>query len=329
MLAVAAFAQAPVVGDINLYGLHKLSPDKVLHALGLTAGEPLTASRGGLEDRLEELPGVVRAQVQAVCCEDKRAMIFVGIEEKGAPHLALRSEPAGEAVLQQSLADLYRDFLDKVQAAARGGSTSEDLSQGHALMADPDVRAVQLHFAEYAAANLPNLREVLRNGSDPDQRAIAATVIGYAPRKAEVVNDLQYALQDPDEAVRANAIRSLTAIAVLAALHPGSGIKISPTWFVELLQSVVLSDRVKSAEALVTLTEHADPGVLDLLRERALPSLAEMARWKTLGYALPAYVLLGRVAGMPEAEIHAAWEKGQRESVIARALGEPVRAKKR
>jgi hypothetical protein len=34
---------------------------------------------------------------------------------------------------------------------------------------------------------------------------------------------------------------------------------------------------------------------------------------------LPAFVLLGRVAGMPEPEIQTAWTRGDRETVIAAA----------
>jgi hypothetical protein len=45
-----------------------------------------------------------------------------------------------------------------------------------------------------------------------------------------------------------------------------------------------------------------------------------MARWKHLPHALPAFILVGRLAGMPEKEIQAAWNKEQRESVIKRAL---------
>ena len=37
---------------------------------------------------------------------------------------------------------------------------------------------------------------------------------------------------------------------------------------------------------------------LDLLRERALADLAEMARWPTLRYALPPFLLMGRIAGL-------------------------------
>jgi hypothetical protein len=51
-----------------------------------------------------------------------------------------------------------------------------------------------------------------------------------------------------------------------------------------------------------------------------LPALVEMARWKSPGHALPAYLVLGRVAGLDENELWQAWNQGEREKVITRAL---------
>jgi hypothetical protein len=187
-------------------------------------------------------------------------------------------------------------------------------------MADPEARAMQDRFIAFAVRNLELLRNVLRTASEPEQRAIAAAVIGYAADKKAILNDLQFALQDPDESVRANAIRAIVAVAVLAAKQPDLDLRISPTWFVELLNSVVLSDRAESAEALLTLTDRSNPTAMELVREKALPTLAEMARWKTPRYALPSFLLLGRVAGLPEDQVRQAWEKNDREAVIAKAL---------
>jgi hypothetical protein len=202
------------------------------------------------------------------------------------------------------------------------------MTAGHAIMADPAVSAIQQKFIDFAAVHLDLLRDELRTGSVPDERAVAAMVIGYAPRKLDVVNDLQFAIDDPDEAVRANAMKSLTAIAVMAHQQPGFGIKIAPTWFVEMLNSVVLSDRVEATKALLTLTDGANPAALDLVRERALGSLVEMARWKTLRYALPPFLLLGRVAGISDAQTRQDWEKGDREAVIQKA-GSAAKSRKR
>jgi hypothetical protein len=319
LVCAAAYAQAPVVGDINVYGLRSSTPDKLLAAMKLKSGDPIPPSKGDLEERIADLPGVVLARVEAVCCEGPRAILFIGVEERGAPHASFRSEPSGEAVLPDDLANSYQQFLAAVQRAASRGAAAEDLTAGHSQMADPAARAVQERFAAYAAEHLDVLRNVLRNGSDAGQRAVATAVIGYAPKKAEVVNDLQYAMQDPDDSVRANAIRALNAIAVLAAKQPEAGLQVAPTWFIELLHSVVLDDRIESVRALLTLTDRSRPDVIEQLRDRALPDLVEMARWKTPSYALPPFLLLGRVAGIPDEQVQESWRKGDRESVIQKA----------
>jgi hypothetical protein len=274
-----------------------------------------------MEDRVTDLSGVILTNIEAICCEGRNVIVFVGIEEHGAPHASFRSAPAGDATLPETVTGAYHEFLMAAQHAVSRGRAAEDLTAGHSLIADPAARAFQEQVLSFAAEHVDLLRSVLREAADPEQRAIAATVIGYAPDKRAVVNDLQYALQDPDESVRANAIRALTAVAVLAAKQPGLKLDISGTWFIELLNSVVLSDRVESTKALLTLTDRGGPGVLEQIRERALQSLVEMARWKTPRYALPPFVLLGRTAGITEDQIQESWEKGDREAVIAKATG--------
>lgn len=94
-----------------------------------------------------------------------------------------------------------------------------------------------------------------------------------------------------------------------------------------MLDSLIWSDRATALNVLVTLTDKRDPRVIGHLRERALPSLSEMARWKHLEHALPAFILLGRVAGINETAIQAAWAKGEREDWIQRAMPPPPRKK--
>ena len=149
---------------------------------------------------------------------------------------------------------------------------------------------------------------------------MAAYIIGYAPKKREVTDDLQYALQDPEDVVRSNALRALGAIAVLAMRDPDLGIRISPTWFVEMLHSVSLSDRNKAVLALLNLTDDRSEKVLGLIRERALDPLVEMARWRSLRHAVGPYTLVGRLAGLTDARIQETWEKGEREAVIGKVL---------
>ncbi|MEK7407568.1 MAG: HEAT repeat domain-containing protein [Acidobacteriota bacterium] len=312
-------AQIPRIGVIDFYGQQRVSEERLRKLLKIQEGDRLPASKAKLEERLEQLPEVVRAHVAAVCCEGDRAILYIGIEEKGAPRFQFRYPPRENVSLPEEIAETYRRFLNALEQAVRRGEAAEDLSRGYSLMADPACRRLQEQFRAFAEENVALLRQVLRTSMHEEQRAIAAHVIGYAPRQSGVVDDLQYAMQDADETVRNNAMRALGAIAVLAGREPDLGLRISPTWFVEMLNSIVWSDRNKAAMALVHLTESRTPSVLEHLRERALPALVQMARWKSLGHALPAFILVGRLAGLPEPEIHAAWERGEREKVIRMA----------
>ena len=191
-------------------------------------------------------------------------------------------------------------------------------------MANVQCRALQQEFILEVETNLALLDQVVRRSSDFEQRADAAYLLQYAPRSPRsakvMVDALQYALQDQEDIVRENAMRSLKAVAVGAKLHPGQQIHIEPTWFIELMNSVVWSDRRNASLALVDLTEGRNPETLQLLRERALVSVIEMARWHDLAHALPPFILAGRLAGLDEKEIRDAWVSGDRESVLERAI---------
>jgi hypothetical protein len=317
-LGGSAFAQVPRIDVIDFYGVHKTPEAKVREALGVKEGDPLPPSKGDVEERLDSIQGVAESHLEAVS-DAKKMVLYAGLEERGAPHFDIREAPEGDMKLPEVMTKEYRSFVETAAAAARSNIVAEDLTQGHARSADPETRKIQDRFPLFATEHLAELRDVLRNSSDEDQRAIAAYIIGYAPNKRDVINDLQYALKDADAGVRANATRSLVAIEVLAKLDPKQGIKVSPTWFIEMLNSLSWSDRNRAVMALQILTDQPDQSILDQIRERALPSLIDMARWKTLAHALPPFLLLGRVAGLPEDQVQAAWSRGDREWVITQA----------
>src|SRR5260370_41270218 len=83
------------IGDINFYGLRKTAPEKILSALELKAGATLPPSKGAMEERIEEISGVVQARVEAVCCAAASVTLFIGVEEKGSPHFDCRTAHAG------------------------------------------------------------------------------------------------------------------------------------------------------------------------------------------------------------------------------------------
>lgn len=326
--AQATQALRPRIGVIDFYGVQKIPVDKLRKALAFREGDPLPGSKGEVETRLNEVTGVVAASLQAACCEDGKAILYVGIEEKGAIHFAYHSEPDGNAALPEAIVTEYRKFLMEVAVAAQNGVTAEDLTEGHSLMQDAAAREIQKNFIGLADKYSGELHEVIRNSPDEEARAIAAYVIGYTPKKVGIVDDLFYAVRDPDDTVRSNAIRALGALAVKAKLDPESGIKIQPTWFVEMLNSVVWTDRNYAATALTTLTDSRDPRTLALIRERAFPSILEMAKWQHAEHAIPGYILLGRVAGIPESELQDGWKDGKREEMIKRAVASVMTKKK-
>jgi hypothetical protein len=312
LVCSAAWGQAPKIGSIDFYGRRKASEESLRKALGVKAGDPLPASKGDVEDELVKVTPVVEAQLQAVCCDEKDdAILYVGIEEKGAPHFDYRLPPTGEARLPEEIIDEYNAFVISVERAGRSGKIAEDWTAGHSMFANLDVREHQQRFLDLASKHLLTIRQVLRSSADDFHRQAAACLIGYAPKDKiaivrDVIADLQFALRDPDDTVRGTAIRSLGALSVMASLNPESRITISPTWFIEMLDSLIWNDKMAAVRALVTLSDDREKTLLARLAEKST-ALAEMASWKHLPHALPAFVLLGRSRGESEQTIQAAW----------------------
>ena len=314
---------SPRVGLIEIYGAHKVSVKKIQSALRVREGDSMP-SREDVEDRIDKIPGIVASRLQAACCDGRQMILYVGVEEKDAPHFDFHPAPTSDLTLAADVWGKYREFLDEVAVSMRTGKPDEDLTNGYSLMADPDCRTLQQDFIPLVARDLLAIDHVLRESFDLEQRAAAAYLLQYGPRGAHtskiIVDALEYALRDQEDTVRERAMRALQAVAVGGKLHPEQQIHIEPTWFVELLNSVVWSDRRNATLALVNLTEKRDPETLSLIRQRALPAVVEMARWHDLRHALPAFILAGRLAGLDEKEIQAAWLNGDRKAVLDAAL---------
>jgi hypothetical protein len=82
-----ANAQEFTIGIIDVYGLRRVSSSQVEAALTFKEGDTILMGTDGppkslteSESRLSRLPGVTRARINPVCCDQGRAIIFVGIE---------------------------------------------------------------------------------------------------------------------------------------------------------------------------------------------------------------------------------------------------------
>ena len=323
--AATTHADKLQIGIIDFYGLAHASAPDVRRILLFKEGDTI-ATEGGRphvlsesEKRISALPGVARATIELVCCDSGRAIVFVGIEEVGANVLRFRPAPTGAARLPADVIQAGDQFSTALMAAVQRGDVGEDDSQGHALAHDPATRRVQERFIGYAARDLPMLREVLRDSADPAHRALAAQVLGYAAGKQSVADDLVQAMTDPAEDVRNNAMRALMVFATAAADGAQSMPRVPYEPFVSLLSSPVWTDRNKASGALLALSADRNPELLARLRTVAMTPLAEMARWKSAGHAYAAFVILGRIAGFPDATTQAAWDRGERERIIEAA----------
>jgi hypothetical protein len=330
-VALIGFSQAAgqelQIGIIDFYGLNRVTLAQAREALTFKEGDSI--SYPGVEPsptveeseiRLSKLPGVVRAHANTVCCDNGRVIVYVGIEERGAPTMRLRAEPAGKARLADDVVAAGEEFSKAFMLAMERGHTGEDRSQGHSLVADAATRAIQERFLIYAKRDLAHLRLVLRSSSDATQRALAAQVLGYAADKQAVVNDLVYGMTDPSGNVRNNAMRTLLVFGEMVPVAKARVPRIPYEPFIAFLHSPVWTDRNKASGALMTLSESRDASLLARLRKDALVPLIEMARWKSDGHARSAFTILGRMAGYSDDAARAAWDRGERELVISAAL---------
>jgi len=312
-----ASAQMPPVGIVDFYGLHKVSEQQARDALGIVPGDSLSALRlAAATAHVGALPGVVQARLEPVCCLDGRIMLYVGVEEEGAPTLHFRAAPSDSVPLPEAVGRAGAAFQDALDSALAHQDFAEDDSAGHQLMHYPAARAAEEDFIPLAARYARRLREVLRRSGDPEARALAVQILAYASDKRSIVDDLAYGMSDPDPSVRNNAMRALGLIAGLASRRPDLHIVVPSGPFVDLLNSPIWTDRNKASFALLALSSSRDSVLFARLRASALPALVDMARWRNPGHAAPACIILGRLGGMSDQEIQDAWARGDRERFL-------------
>jgi hypothetical protein len=246
-------------------------------------------------------------------------MIYVGVEEAATPCITFSPAPTGSVRLTEDVIRAAKATEEAVRQAVLKGDSTEDDFQGHALSSDAQVRAIQLSLIPLAEAHLANLRDVLHNSSDADQRAVAAEVLGYVKDKNAVVPDLVAAISDPYSGVRNNAMRAVEVFSKYSPKPPGKKIQIPARPFIAMLNSCDWTDRNKSAAAVAGLTESRDPALLAEISKTAFASLLEMARWKSMGHAMTSLIILGRIGGLPEEQIYKDADAGDREAIFAAA----------
>jgi hypothetical protein len=320
-LAQPAGASSDTLHAVDLYGMRTVSEASLRAAIGLRAGDPVPVSDDSIRARVGALPGVAEVHVSTVCCSDTgRTLLYVGIREVGTPPMVFRAVPSGAARLPGDILAAGVRFESALRRAVQRGETAEDGSQGYSLAQDAALRSVQEEFLQIAADRVDTLTSVLRNSTDATHRALAAQILSYGASREAVAQELLYAAEDPSDAVRNNATRALAVLVPWLERNPQVPVAIPPGLFIDFLNSVSWTDRNKGVMVLMPLTATRDVALLAQLRVRALPSLIEMARWTNAGHALGPFLIVARLAGLSDEGAFEAWQAGDREAVIARAI---------
>ncbi len=284
----AAHAGDAAIASVETYGLRHVSRKAVLDAVGLHEGDavPDPERQKAIIEQLKKVSGVKRAAIVVITVPFEtptggtvgRPIVYVGIQEADRPDVQFRPAPTGDVTLPPEIVSLYADFERAFLASIKENNFSEDDSNGYALFGNAALRAIQRKFPALADRHYERLVDVLTNSREADQRAMAATFLGYASDKKRAATDLVLGTRDPNELVRNDAVRALSVLITYAHAHRDLGIHVPTDWCLDLLDSLTWTDRNKAMAVLDAATADHDAALLANLRTRSLPTLIEMSR---------------------------------------------------
>jgi len=150
------------IGIIDFYGLNRISASQAHQALTFKEGDIISLEASGSpaflaesERRLSNLPGIAHARTNIVCCDAGHAIVFVGIEEKGAAVTRFRVAPRGRARLA---ADVVQGEMSSQTRSGRRFNAAMGRRIGrrdtHSITTRRRARAIQERFVGYAAPDL-------------------------------------------------------------------------------------------------------------------------------------------------------------------------------
>jgi hypothetical protein len=291
------------IADIEFFGYKGVDIEAVRKALPVQPGGAYSGdTTRQVRDAVKLATGRDATDVAQVCCDDQGDLVlFVGLAGESSLTFLLNPEPTAKIGISSELAALYRRMdAAEVAAVRKGNAEEEQPSPGYRLLKDSQARELELAVRRYALPHEAELLRVLESSSDGEQRAIATDVLGYARRSPHQIAALVHASRDANDDVRNNATR---ALGELVGAGTGVAKQIGPDTYIDMIRSNVWTDRNKASFLLLQLTRSRDPHLLARLRAEASDALIEMALWRDRGHALPARIILGRIAGIPELKL--------------------------
>ena len=297
LIVTSAMQAKDRIAGIEFFGYQGIDTEAVRKALPFHEGDAL--KRGmpfQARETVKRITGRDATDVQFVCCvNDGDTAIFIGLPGTSSRPAAFNPEPRQEASVSSELAALMQKMYDGETKASSGMEVSPP--SGYRLMKDPAAQAAELKVRDYARLHETDLIHVLSHSSDAEQRALAADALGFSGRSAEQIIALAFAVRDANDTVRNNAAR---ALAEILEADPAVAAQISPSPFIELIQSGKWTDRNKASMVLGPLTRSRNPELLARLKAGAWDALMEMARWPLTAWSGWPRTILARIAGIPE-----------------------------
>ena len=322
VLATLVAPQAPQTSEIkhiDYYGLRTVSIEAASEALGIQVGDSVEIDRTAASERLRAIEAIEDVVLIKMFMPGSETLL-VGILEKGTPTPTFRKAPVGDETLPEGMVEAYTAAMElSYEAMLSGQGSGEEIVNGSSISKYESAAIQDRKLADLARAHPARVRQVLRNAKDPEQRAVAATATGHLEDKPGVIEDLAFAMDDPDASVRNNAIRALSVLARWANSQDDLRVEFDYAPLFLLLESLQWTDRNKAASLLDSLTFGRDEKLLSQLRKGSIPALTEMAKWHSAGHAAFSIRILGRMAGITEEEItkgeKRAWSGGYEEHV--------------
>ncbi len=303
----SAFAQSFKIGTLDMYGNRKTISTVILQHLKFKIGDSINHDNFKPEQiaaQLEKIPGIKHATVNPICCDtNNNMMLYIGIGENDSFIFKHRYAPSQNFRLTATMMKTYQNFTRQSELAVQSGQSSEDDSLGYSMASFQPARKEQQQFVLFARNNFALLAEVLKHSKYANHRAAAADIIAYSLNRKSVVDNLIYATDDADEEVRNNAIRALSVLAGYLNAHQELKITIPGQPFIKMLNSIVWTDRNKGSMLLMQLTQKRNDGLLQKIKQQALPSIIEMAGWQDRNHAFPSFLILGRIAGIDNEQL--------------------------
>lgn len=304
-------AQSLKIGGIYYFAFDGIGLEKIKKIMPVKVGDSVSFSPGDMRNLKKKLVDAVHESTDdepsdiAIVVSDKICFCYVGLRGKNLDESTISIGSVGARSQLRVPEKIQSKYLELMQAEFSASARNSGTEKLKANLFREEIEKEAIKSAD-------ELLAVSLSSSDAFHRKIANYCLGLIANNKDQLDALAKATHDSDSAVRADAIKALTAISrneKLQALVPA-------VQMIPLLNSPTWSERNKGVELVSLYTKSRQPQFLEELRKQALASLKEMAAWDS-DHARAALLILGRTAGIPEDRLSELINKDDRVAILS------------